>query len=100
MIKVAIIGYGNIGKFALQAVGAAPDMELVGIVRRDATNIPAELADIKVVSNIDELGKVDVAILCGPSRSVPQTAGQLLAKGICNVDSFDIHTDIWSLSQQ
>ena len=30
MIKVAIIGYGNIGKFALQAVGAAPDMELVG----------------------------------------------------------------------
>lgn len=100
MIKVAIIGYGNIGKFALQAVGAAPDMELVGIVRRDATNIPAELADIKVVSNIDELGKVDVAILCGPSRSVPQTAAQLLAKGICTVDSFDIHTDIWALSQQ
>lgn len=100
MIKVAIIGYGNIGKFALQAVQAAPDMELMGIVRRDATNIPAELASIKVASSIDDLGKVDVAILCGPSRSVPQTAAELLAKGICTVDSFDIHTDIWALSQQ
>lgn len=100
MIKVAIIGYGNIGKFALQAVQAAPDMELAGIVRRDATNIPAELAGIKVASSIDDLGKVDVAILCGPSRSVPETAAALLAKGICTVDSFDIHTDIWQLRQQ
>lgn len=100
MIKVAIIGYGNIGKFALQAVQAAPDMELVGIVRRDANNIPAELTNIKVVNDIDQLGKIDVAILCGPSRSVPETASALLAKGICTVDSFDIHTDIWELRQK
>lgn len=100
MIKVAIIGYGNIGKFALQAVSAAPDMELAGVVRRDASNVPAELANVKVVSNIDELGKVDVAILCGPSRSVPATAAEILAKGINTVDSFDIHTDIWDLRQQ
>ncbi|MBR2617964.1 MAG: diaminopimelate dehydrogenase [Paludibacteraceae bacterium] len=100
MIKVAIIGYGNIGKFALQAVQAAPDMELAGIVRRDANNIPAELTNIKVVNNIDQLGKIDVAILCSPSRSVPETAAALLAKGISTVDSFDIHTDIWALRQQ
>lgn len=100
MIKVAIIGYGNIGKFALQAVQAAPDMELVGIVRRDANNIPAELTNIKVVNDIDLLGKIDVAILCGPSRSVPETASALLAKGICTVDSFDIHSDIWELRQK
>ena len=100
MIKVAIIGYGNIGKFALQAVQAAPDMELVGVIRRDASNVPAELANIKVVSNIDDLGKVDVAILCGPSRSVPETSATLLAKGICTVDSYDIHGDIWEVSQK
>lgn len=29
-IKVAIVGYGNIGRFALDAVLAAPDFELVG----------------------------------------------------------------------
>ena len=33
-IRVAIVGYGNIGKYALQALEAAPDMELAGVVRR------------------------------------------------------------------
>ena len=77
-------------------------MELVGVVRRAESvgNKPAELADVKVVSNIDELGKVDVAILCGPSRSIPEVAPLYLAKGICTVDSFDIHTDVYDLHEQ
>lgn len=101
-LKVAIVGYGNIGRFSLEAVKAAPDMELVGVVRRAESvgNKPAELADVKVVSNIDELGKVDVAILCGPSRSIPEVAPIYLAKGICTVDSFDIHTDVYDLHEQ
>ena len=44
-IRVAIVGYGNIGKYALQALEAAPDMELVGVVRRNGdANRPAEPA--------------------------------------------------------
>ena len=64
MIKVAIVGYGNIGRYALEAVEAAPDMECVGVVRRNgsAEGFP-ELAGRKVVRDIDELGHVDVAIL-------------------------------------
>lgn len=101
-LKVAIVGYGNIGRFSLDAVKAAPDMELVGVVRRAESvgSKPAELADVKVVSDIDELGKVDVAILCGPSRSIPEVAPKYLAKGICTVDSFDIHTDVYDLHEQ
>ena len=101
-LKVAIVGYGNIGRFSLDAVKVAPDMELVGVVRRAESvgNKPAELADVKVVSNIDELGKVDVAILCGPSRSIPEVAPTYLAKGICTVDSFDIHTDVYDLHEK
>lgn len=33
-VKVAIVGYGNIGKYSLQAVKASKDLELVGVVRR------------------------------------------------------------------
>ena len=43
MIKAAIVGYGNIGKFVLDAVNEAPDFEIAGVVRRDATNVPEEL---------------------------------------------------------
>ncbi|MBR5055478.1 MAG: diaminopimelate dehydrogenase [Bacteroidales bacterium] len=97
-IKVAIVGYGNIGKYSLEAVEAAPDMECVGVVRRSgsAEGYP-ELAAYNVVSDIRELGKVDVAILATPSRKVKETAEKYLSMGISTVDSFDIHTDICAL---
>ena len=93
-IKAAVVGYGNIGKFVLEALQAAPDFEIAGIVRRNASDVPDELKSYKVVSNIEALGKVDVAILCTPSRKVEAFASELLAKGINTVDSFDIHTEI------
>ena len=43
-IRAAIVGYGNIGRFALEALLEAPDFELAGIVRRSgADNLPVEL---------------------------------------------------------
>ncbi|WP_099204905.1 diaminopimelate dehydrogenase [Scatolibacter rhodanostii] len=97
-IRIAIVGYGNIGKYAVEAVEAAEDMELAGIVRRTiGGEQPKELQDIKVTDDISELGKVDVALLCTPTRSVQENAEKFLAMGICTVDSFDIHTSIVEL---
>jgi diaminopimelate dehydrogenase len=97
-IKVAIVGYGNIGKYALDAIETAPDMECVGVVRRaGAENRPAELENIPVVKSIKELDKVDVAILATPTRKVEEYAKECLALGINTVDSFDIHTQIVDL---
>lgn len=98
-LRVAVVGYGNIGRFSVEAIQAASDMELAGVVRRDPSCKPAELADVKVVSNIDELGKVDVAILSTPTRNIPEVAKSILEKGINTVDSFDIHGQIWDLRQ-
>lgn len=97
-ISAAVVGYGNIGRYALQALEAAPDFEVAGIVRRNgAENKPEELAAYKVVKDIRELGHVDVAILATPTRSVEQYAKEILALGIHTVDSFDIHSQITSL---
>ncbi|MCF0175469.1 MAG: diaminopimelate dehydrogenase [Bacteroidales bacterium] len=97
-IRAAIVGYGNIGKYALDAVEAAPDFELAGIVRRSgAENKPAELAPYKVVKDITELEDVDVAILATPTRKVEEHARKCLSLGINTVDSFDIHTQIVDL---
>ena len=97
-IRVAIVGYGNIGQYTLQALQAAPDMEIAGVVRRrGAENKPASLNDYQVVSDIRELGHVDVAILATPTRSVQQYALEMLSMGINTVDSFDIHTQIVDL---
>lgn len=100
-LKIAVVGYGNIGHFTVEAVQTAPDMELVGLVRRagSVNNNPKELAGIKVVSDIAELGKVDVAILCCPTRTVPEVAKAMVEKGICTVDSYDIHGELWNLHE-
>lgn len=91
-IKAAVVGYGNIGKYVVEALEAAPDFEIAGIVRRDTTHIPEEIKKYKVVSQLCELEKVQVAILCTPTRSVEKYATEALSLGINTVDSFDIHT--------
>lgn len=97
-IRAAIVGYGNIGKYALEALIEAPDFEVAGIVRRrGAEDCPKELQDYKVVKDIRELEAVDVAILATPTRSVEAYAKDILALGINTVDSFDIHTQIVQL---
>ena len=97
-IRAAIVGYGNIGRFALEALQATQDFEVAGIVRRKgAENCPDELKGMKVVKDIRELGEVDVAILSTPTRSVESYAKDILALGINTVDSFDIHTQIPAL---
>lgn len=97
-IRAAVVGYGNVGKFAVEAIEAAADFELVGIVRRAGTNnCPAEIACYEVVDDITKLKDVDVAILTAPTRSVEQYAKEILALGINTVDSFDIHSEIVAL---
>lgn len=97
-IRAAVVGYGNIGKYTIEALQESEDFEIAGVVRRNgAEGKPAELADYDVVKDIKELKDVDVAILATPTRSVEKYAKEILAMGINTVDSFDIHTQIVDL---
>ena len=96
-IRAAVIGYGNIGKYVIESLADAADFEIAGIVRRDVTNIPAELKEYEVVNSISQLKNVDVALLCTPTRSVEKFAKECLALGINTVDSYDIHGGIVDL---
>lgn len=101
MIKAAIIGYGNIGRYVLEALEACGDIECVGVVRRNADEAqPIELGGYEVVDHVTKLSqKPDVAILATPTRSVEKFALECLENGINTVDSFDIHTKIWDLHE-
>ncbi len=89
------MGYGNIGHYTVQALEAAPDFEIAGIVRRHgAEGKPQELSAYEVVKDIRELKDVDVAILATPTRSCEEYARQIVPLGINTVDSFDIHQQI------
>ncbi len=94
-IRAAVVGYGNIGKFTIEALETSDDFEIAGVVRRNgADNKPKELDKYEVVKDIKELKNVDVAILATPTRSCEEYAKQIVPLGINTVDSFDIHTNI------
>ncbi len=102
-ISVIVHGLGNIGKHVIESLETAPDMQCTGVVRRKASlgTQTHDLRDIPDFADISSLiaaqGMPQVAIICGPSRSVPETAEQYLAAGIHTVDSFDIHSEITTL---
>ncbi len=96
-IRAAIVGYGNIGKYVLEALEAAPDFEVAGIIRRDPANVPDELKPYTVTDSITKLKDVQVAVLATPTRSVESFAKEILSLGIHTVDSYDIHGGIVEL---
>ena len=96
-IRAAIVGYGNIGRYVLEALEAAPDFEVAGVIRRNPNDVPVELKPFTVTDSITKLQDVDVAILATPTRKVEEHAKEILAMGINTVDSFDIHTGIADL---
>ncbi len=96
-IRAAIVGYGNIGRYVLEALEAAPDFEVAGVIRRNPNDVPVELRPYVVADSIEKLEAVDVAILATPTRKVEENAKKILAMGINTVDSFDIHTGIADL---
>ena len=95
-IRVAIIGWGNVGRYCKYVIENTIDMELAGVIRRETSlkNFDEELNGVNVASDISELSNVDVAIVCVPSRVAGDKVAQILKKGISTIDSFDIHSEI------
>ena len=96
-MKIAIYGYGNLGRGVELAIRQNPDMELFGVFsRRDPKTVktltgapvyPAQQAE-------DYTGEIDVMIICGGSASDLPEMTPMLAKSFNVVDSFDTHARV------
>lgn len=96
-MRVAIAGYGNLGRGVEAAVAAAPDMKLVGIFSRRDPKTVTVATDTPVFA-WDDLPnytqQIDVVVLCGGSATdLPQQTPEL-ARLYTVVDSFDTHAHI------
>ena len=101
--RAAIAGYGNIGRYVLEALEAAPDFEIAGIVEIAAIaqgakhTLPPELQKYTLTDSLTKINNVDVAILATPTRQVESLAKEALSMGIHTADCFDIHGKIVEL---
>ena len=98
MIKIGIVGYGNLAKGVECAIRQNPDMELVAVfTRRDPASVQIRTSGVPV-EHLDHVGawkeKIDVMILCGGSATDLPHMTPALAKDFCVIDSFDTHANI------
>lgn len=96
-MKIAIYGYGNLGKGVECAVNAAPDAELFGIFTRRAPESVKTLTGANVYHVDDILNykdDIDVVVICGGSATDLPAMTPMLAKNFNVVDSFDTHAKI------
>jgi len=98
MIRVGIVGYGNIGRGVELAIERNEDMQLVAVVtRRNPSDVKTFSDNVEKVHMDDILSlkdKVDVMILCGGSATDLPVMGPEIAKHFNTIDSFDTHAKI------
>ena len=95
-VKIAIIGYGNVGRGVVKALKRNPDMELVCILSRSPARVknePGVTVPVFAEDNLNELKKADVAILCSGSKDDLPVQGPFYAKHINTIDSYDNHSN-------
>ena len=98
MLRIGILGYGNLGRGVECAVKNASDMELAAVfTRRDPDSVKIRTAGVPVVA-ADEAEKwkekIDVLILCGGSATDLPVLTPKYAKLFDVIDSFDTHARI------
>jgi diaminopimelate dehydrogenase len=96
MIKIAIVGYGNLGRGVERALKQSADMELVGVFsRRNPATVQTDGAPAFAMEElIAQKGKIDVCILCGGSATDLPVQTPEITKNFNTIDSFDTHAKI------
>lgn len=95
-IRIAIIGYGNIGRGVRLAIEKNADMKLAGIFSRSPDRVRAEVSAIPVFHSEDygALAQADIAILCGGSKDDLPVQGPKYVQYIHTIDSYDNHSQL------
>ena len=96
-MKIAIAGYGNLGRGVELSITQNSDLELFGVFTRRAPETVKTETGAKVYSLDDILNykdEIDVIIICGGSATDLPKQTPELAKHFNVVDSFDTHAKI------
>ena len=95
-IKIAVLGYGNLGRGVELAARNSKDLQLSAVFsRRNPSGVKTYGAPVFSVDEIlSHKGKFDVLVLCGGSATDLPTQTPEFAQSFNVVDSFDTHAKI------
>jgi len=87
-LRLAIVGFGRLGRACAHELDHAADLELAGVVRRaeSAGKLPEPFAHVAVAMHLRDLGRVDAALLCVPPTAASGVARELIQLGVALVE--------------
>lgn len=98
MIKIGILGYGNLAKALEKQIDANNKMQLIAIFSRRAIQNSILGYPIYSRDQINDFrGKIDVLILCTGSQSDLEQDAVEYSQNFCTINTFDTHSNIYSL---
>lgn len=98
MIKIGILGYGNLAKALERQISCTSKLQLVAIFSRRKIQTSILGYPIYHREQLDSFkGKIDVLILCTGSQSDLSNDALLYSQKFCTINTFDTHSNIYSL---
>lgn len=94
-IRLAVVGFGRLGRACIEAMKEAADLELAGVVRRAEPArhaLPKPYAQVKVADHVSALGAVDGALVCVPPEATVDVAQELLRHKVFVVECAAVDT--------
>ncbi|MEC4889373.1 MAG: diaminopimelate dehydrogenase [Nitrospira sp.] len=88
-LRLAVVGLGRVGQVCAELISRSHDLSLAAIVRRAGSaggTLPEALRSVPVATHIGQARDVDAALICVPTNSALEIAGQILQHGIPIVD--------------
>ncbi len=101
--RLAVIGFGRLGRACARVIMADKKLELTGIIRRAdrlGEKLPPPFAEVSAVSHISELRDVDAAVICVPTLQVFEVARDLLQHRIPVVECATLHEEAFQRHKQ
>lgn len=92
--RIAVIGYGRLGKACARAIRESDDLVLAGaVLKENAAALPKQVENMPVAGHVSELGQVDVALICVPTRDAPGVTHDTLQHGIPIVECASLEAE-------
>jgi diaminopimelate dehydrogenase len=80
-VRIAIVGLGRLGRHCARLMRESPELELVGVWRRESSCVlpmPDGMRHVRAAGHISELGRVDAALVCVPNEQAPSVVTELI----------------------
>jgi len=76
--RLAIVGFGRLGRACAAALRDSHDLDLAGVVMRSQAALPHPFEHVSVAGHVRELANVDAALVCVPAEQVQGVAREIL----------------------